>query len=60
MLLPFVGGLGLVAKHYADKFQNTTCNLQETPPPQKTQVYASDGKTLIATHLQAGPRSRSR
>lgn len=49
VLLPFVGGLGLVAKHYADKFQNTTCNLQETPPPEKTQVYASDGKTLIAT-----------
>ena len=49
VLLPFVGGVGLVAKHYADKFENTTCNLQETPPPEKTQVYASDGKTLIAT-----------
>ena len=49
VLLPFVGGAGLVAKHYADKFQNTSCNLQETPPPEKTQVYASDGKTLIAT-----------
>jgi membrane peptidoglycan carboxypeptidase len=49
VLLPFVGGLGLVARHYADKFENTSCNLQETPPPEKTQVYASDGKTLIAT-----------
>ncbi|HEY2297499.1 MAG TPA: transglycosylase domain-containing protein [Jatrophihabitans sp.] len=49
VLLPFVGGAGLVAKHYADKFENTTCNLQETPPPEKTQIYASDGKTLIAT-----------
>ncbi|MGH8861572.1 MAG: transglycosylase domain-containing protein, partial [Jatrophihabitantaceae bacterium] len=49
VLLPFVGGFGLVAKHYADKFRNTTCNLQETPPPQKTQIFASDGKTLIAT-----------
>jgi membrane carboxypeptidase/penicillin-binding protein len=49
VLLPLVGGIGLVAKHYADKFENTTCNLQETAPPQKTQVYASDGKTLIAT-----------
>lgn len=49
VLLPFVGGLGLVAKHYADKFENTACHLQETPPPEKTQVYASDGKTLIAT-----------
>jgi membrane peptidoglycan carboxypeptidase len=47
--LPFIGGFGLVAKHYADKFQNTTCNLQETPPPQKTEVFANDGKTLIAT-----------
>ena len=49
VLLPFVGGAGLAAKHEADKFLNTTCNLQETAPPQKSQVFARDGHTLIAT-----------
>jgi membrane peptidoglycan carboxypeptidase len=47
--LPFVGGSGLAAKHYADKFLDTKCTLHETPPPEKSQIYASDGKTLIAT-----------
>jgi membrane peptidoglycan carboxypeptidase len=49
LLLPYVGGLGLAARHEATKFLDTTCNLQETPPPQKTTLYASDGKTVIAT-----------
>ena len=47
--LPYVGGLGLVAGHEADKFLDKQCHLQQSPPPQKTDVYASDGKTLIAT-----------
>jgi membrane peptidoglycan carboxypeptidase len=49
LLLPYVGGIGLEGKSLADRFLNTKCNLQETPPPQKTEVYASDDKTLIAT-----------
>jgi membrane peptidoglycan carboxypeptidase len=49
VLLPFVGGAGLAAKHEADQFLSKTCSLQESPPPQKTLVYASDNKTLIAT-----------
>jgi membrane peptidoglycan carboxypeptidase len=48
-MLPYVGGLGLAARHEAAKFLDTPCNLQETPPPQKTTVYASDGTTVIAT-----------
>ena len=59
LLLPFVGGLGLAAKHEADKFLDQPCNLQETPPPQKTILYASDGKTLIA-ELSSRTASRSR
>lgn len=47
--LPYVGGLGLVAGHEADKFQSTSCNLQESKPPQKTTLYARDGKTALAT-----------
>ena len=36
LLLPYVGGLGLAARHESAKFLNTTCNLQETQPPQPT------------------------
>ncbi|HEY7010185.1 MAG TPA: biosynthetic peptidoglycan transglycosylase, partial [Jatrophihabitantaceae bacterium] len=49
VLLPYVGGIGLAAKHEADSFLSKKCTLQETPPPQKTEVYANDGTTLIAT-----------
>ena len=49
LALPYVGGLGLVAGHEADKFRDTTCNLQESKPPQRTTLYARDGKTVIAT-----------
>jgi len=48
-LLPYIGGLGLAANHEAVKFLNTPCNLTETAPPQKSEIYASDGKTLVAT-----------
>lgn len=49
LALPYVGGLGLAARHEASKFLNTTCNLTESPPPRKTTLYARDGKTVIAT-----------
>ncbi|WP_375493930.1 transglycosylase domain-containing protein [uncultured Jatrophihabitans sp.] len=46
--LPYVLGSGLVAKHYATQFQNTTCNLPETKPPEPTTLYARDGSTVLA------------
>jgi len=46
--LPVVGGIGLAARHEADKFLNTACNLQETQPPEPSTILASDGKTVIA------------
>jgi len=49
VLLPYVGGLGLVAGRESAKFLATKCNLQETPPAQKTVLYARDGKTELAT-----------
>jgi membrane peptidoglycan carboxypeptidase len=49
LLLPYVGGLGLAARHEATKFLDTSCNLQESQPPRKTTLYARDGKTVIAT-----------
>ena len=48
LLLPYVGGLGLAARHESAKFLDTSCNLQETQPPQASTIYASDGKTVIA------------
>jgi membrane peptidoglycan carboxypeptidase len=48
LLLPYVGGLGLAARHEASKFLDTPCNLQESPPPRTTTLLASDGKTVIA------------
>ncbi len=46
--MPAVLGSGLVGKHYANQFLGTTCNLQETKPPQPTTLFARDGKTVIA------------
>ena len=52
VLLPYVGGLGLAANHEASKFLDQPCNLVETPPPQKTILYASDNHTVIAELFQ--------
>jgi membrane peptidoglycan carboxypeptidase len=52
VLLPYVGGLGLAANHEASKFLDQPCNLVETPPPQKTILYASDHHTVIAELFQ--------
>jgi membrane peptidoglycan carboxypeptidase len=49
LLLPYIGGLGLVAGKAAGKFLDTTCNWHDSAPPQKTTVYASDHRTVIAT-----------
>jgi membrane peptidoglycan carboxypeptidase len=49
VLIPYVGGAGLVAKTGAEKFLNTSCTLKEQPVQQRTTLYASDGKTVIAT-----------
>jgi membrane peptidoglycan carboxypeptidase len=49
VLLPYVGGIGLVAKSESDRFLNTTCDLQEASAPEGTTFYANDGKTVLAT-----------
>jgi membrane peptidoglycan carboxypeptidase len=49
VLLPYVGGIGLIAKTESDRFLNTSCDLQEAAPPEGTTFYASDGKTVLAT-----------
>jgi membrane peptidoglycan carboxypeptidase len=49
LLVPIVGGAGLVAGGAADKFLSERCNLTEAPVPQRSYVLARDGKTVIAT-----------
>jgi membrane peptidoglycan carboxypeptidase len=49
LAMPYIGGIGFVADKVAGKFLDTTCNLQESKPPQKSTIYARDGKTVIAT-----------
>jgi membrane peptidoglycan carboxypeptidase len=49
LLLPYVGGAGLAAKAGADKFLDTKCTLKPLAPQQTSTMYASDGKTVIAT-----------
>jgi membrane peptidoglycan carboxypeptidase len=48
-LVPYIGGIGLVAKAGADKFLSTKCTLPDESVQQKSTMYASDGKTVIAT-----------
>ena len=47
--LPYIGGLAWAAGHESNKFLNTKCDVMPTPAPQRTTVYARDGKTVIAT-----------
>jgi membrane peptidoglycan carboxypeptidase len=49
MLVPLVGGAGLMARSAADKFLSERCDLTEAPPPMRTTLLARDGKTVIAT-----------
>jgi len=49
VLLPFVGGAGMLANTAATHFLDASCDLTITPAAQTTTLYASDGKTKIAT-----------
>ncbi|MEO8888079.1 MAG: biosynthetic peptidoglycan transglycosylase, partial [Jatrophihabitantaceae bacterium] len=52
LVLPYVGGLGLAARQEASKFLNTTCNLTESKPPQKTTLLSRDGKVIATLFSQ--------
>jgi membrane peptidoglycan carboxypeptidase len=49
LLMPVVGGAGLVARAAATKFLDTQCDVTITPAEQTTTVLAADGKTVLAT-----------
>jgi membrane peptidoglycan carboxypeptidase len=44
--LPMVGSAGLAARDAANNFENMPVDLSTAPPPEKTVVYAADGKPL--------------
>ena len=44
--LPMVGSAGLAARDAANNFENLPVQLSTSPPPEKTVVYAADGKPL--------------
>ena len=46
---PAVALGGLAAKAGSDEFGQLPGELSVAPPPQVTYIYASDGKTLLAT-----------
>ncbi len=46
---PAAGITGLTAKSASDSFRDLPNDVKIPPLPQKSQLYASDGKTLIAT-----------
>ena len=49
LVLPFVGGIGLAVGSAAGQFLDSSCDLVITPAQQTSTVYASDGRTVIAT-----------
>jgi membrane peptidoglycan carboxypeptidase len=48
MITPVILGAGLVVNDAASVFLDAGCDVHEKPPPQRSTMYASDGKTLIA------------
>jgi membrane peptidoglycan carboxypeptidase len=44
--LPVVGSGGLAARDAANNFQNMPADINTQPPPEKTVLYAADGKPL--------------
>jgi membrane peptidoglycan carboxypeptidase len=52
MLLPIVGGVGLLARSGADDFENYPSELKISPPPQVSRILAADGSTLATFFFQ--------
>lgn len=47
--LPGVGGAGVSARNAAQDFENLPGDLKTPPLPERSVIYASDGKTKLAT-----------
>jgi membrane peptidoglycan carboxypeptidase len=52
MLLPIVGGVGLLARTGANDFERLPSELDLTAPPQVSRILADDGSTLATFYFQ--------
>ena len=52
MLLPFVGGAGVVARDVVKDFQSLPDSLSTPPLPQRTLILAADGSVLATLYYQ--------
>jgi membrane peptidoglycan carboxypeptidase len=52
MLLPIVGGVGLLARTAADDFDNLPSELNIEEPPQVSRILAADGSTIATFYYQ--------
>jgi len=52
MLVPFVGGFGIVARDTILSFQELPASLSTPPLPQRTEILASDGSSLATIYYQ--------
>jgi membrane peptidoglycan carboxypeptidase len=49
LMLPFVGGAGIATRNSLKSFEDQPCGVNLTTPAEKSTIFASDGKTPIAT-----------
>src|SRR4051812_1270121 len=52
MLLPVVGGVGLVARAGANEFERLPTALKESPLPQVSRILAADGSTIATFYYE--------
>jgi membrane peptidoglycan carboxypeptidase len=52
MLLPIVGGVGLLARTGANDFERLPSELDISAPPQVSRILAADGSTLATFYFQ--------
>ena len=52
MMLPIVGGVGLLARTGADDFANLPAELELGTPPQVSRILATDGSTIATFYYQ--------
>src|SRR5436190_5111247 len=52
MLLPVVGGIGLLARTGANDFESLPAELEEPPLPQVSRILAADGSTVATFYFQ--------
>ena len=52
MLLPIVGGMGLLARTGANDFESLPSVLKESPLPQVSKILAADGSTIATFYAE--------